>query len=148
MLQPYDSLITQTLCRVLIPWLQLYGLYVLVHGQVSPGGGFVGGVVIGATLLLSLLVYGDGPTSRMITRFATYGEGMGLLLFTAIGILCLLWAGEFLDYGSVRVPGWEGPVRRWTGILLTMVGVYVDVAVVAVAIFYSLSPNNMEPDHD
>jgi len=27
MIQPYDSLIAQTLCRVLIPWLQLYGLY-------------------------------------------------------------------------------------------------------------------------
>lgn len=148
MIQAYDSLIAQTLCRVLIPWLQLYGLYVLVHGQVSPGGGFVGGVVIGATLLLSLLVYGNGPASRMITQFARYGEGMGLLLFAGLGVLCLLWAGEFLNYGSVSVPGWEGPVRRWTGILLTMVGVYVDVAVVAVAIFYSLSPDNMEQGHD
>ena len=148
MIQPYDSLIAQTLCQVLIPWLQLYGLYVLVHGHVSPGGGFVGGVVIGGTLLLSLLVYGNGPVSRMITRFATYGEGMGLLLFAALGTLSLLWAGEFLNYGSVSVPGWEGPVRRWTGILLTMVGVFVDVAVVAVAIFYSLSPDNVEQGHD
>jgi multicomponent Na+:H+ antiporter subunit B len=39
MIQPYDSLIVRTVCKILIPFAQVFALYVLVHGHESPGGG-------------------------------------------------------------------------------------------------------------
>ena len=38
-----ESLIIQTSVRIMVPFIQLYGLYVIVHGHYSPGGGFQGG---------------------------------------------------------------------------------------------------------
>ena len=48
MLEEQQSLIVRTLARVLVPFVQLFGLYVIVHGHSSPGGGFQGGVILGS----------------------------------------------------------------------------------------------------
>ena len=147
--RPHDSLIVQVVSRLLVPILQLYAAYVLFHGQVSPGGGFVGGVAFGATLILVLLVFGNGGGQLFIPRMASYGEGLGLILFAAVGGLCLIGVGEYLNYATLPVWGLDAPWRRSLGILLTMVGVAVDVAVVGVSIFLSLSrPSQEDPSHD
>lgn len=148
MTQPHDSPIVQTLSRVLIPVVQLYALYVLFHGQVSPGGGFVGGVAFAATLILTLLVYGNGAEAHFIEAFMTRADGLGLLIFAGVGALGLVAAGGFLNYGAMPVPGLDGPARRSLGIVLTMIGVAVDVAVVGISIFYSLSISEEGTTHD
>ncbi|NVM57303.1 MAG: sodium:proton antiporter, partial [Desulfobacterales bacterium] len=48
---PHD-LIIKTVCRLLIPFIQLFALYVIAHGHHSPGGGFQGGVILGASIML------------------------------------------------------------------------------------------------
>jgi multicomponent Na+:H+ antiporter subunit B len=45
------DLIVTTICRILIPFIQLFGLYVIAHGHHSPGGGFQGGVILGASII-------------------------------------------------------------------------------------------------
>ena len=44
---PGEDLIIKTAVRLLVPFAQLFGLYVVVHGHYSPGGGFQGGVILG-----------------------------------------------------------------------------------------------------
>ena len=139
MLHPHDSPIVRHLSRVLIPVLQLYALYVVVHGQYSPGGGFVGGVVFGTSLILGLLAFGIGQGQGLAQTVAFRWEGVGLLLFAGVGALCLIGAGEYLNYEALQVPGMDIPLRRWTGILLAQIGVGIDVAATAVSIFFSLS---------
>ncbi len=147
--RPHDSLIVQMVTRALVPVIQLYAAYVVFHGQVSPGGGFVGGVAFGATLLLVLLVFGNGRAARDIRQMAACGEGLGLLLFAAVGGACFIGLGEYLNYASLPVFGMDVPTRRYLGILITMVGVAVDVAVVGISIFFSLSsPASEDPTHD
>ena len=46
-----DIIVTNTV-RLIIPILQIFAFYVLAHGHVSPGGGFQGGVVMGASFIL------------------------------------------------------------------------------------------------
>jgi len=58
MIQPHDSVLVQTLGRLLIPLIQLFGLYVLFFGQYGPGGGFVGGVLLGTSVILAILIFG------------------------------------------------------------------------------------------
>ena len=64
MVRAHDSLIVQTIGRLLIPLIQLFGIYVLCFGQFGPGGGFVGGVIIGTSLVLTLLIFGLGVPGR------------------------------------------------------------------------------------
>ena len=49
MIRPHDSIIVQALGYFIIPMVQIFGLYVLFFGQYGPGGGFVGGVILGTS---------------------------------------------------------------------------------------------------
>ena len=49
---PTDSLIIRQASRIMVPFMQIFALYVIAHGHYSPGGGFQGGVILGASVIL------------------------------------------------------------------------------------------------
>ncbi|PAB57040.1 MnhB domain-containing protein [Anaeromicrobium sediminis] len=51
-----DSIILREILRFLIPLIQVFGIYVILFGHLSPGGGFSGGTIIGASFILYRLV--------------------------------------------------------------------------------------------
>jgi multicomponent Na+:H+ antiporter subunit B len=143
----HDSVIVRTLGRIVIPVAQLFGIYVLVFGQHGPGGGFVGGVILAASMILAVLIFGrDAPDSWLVSK-VLHGDGLGLLIFAGVGGLCLIGGGQFLNYTHLQIPGLEGPSRHYVGILLTQVGVAVDVAVTGVSIAISLSAEDEDVSH-
>ncbi|MEE4660213.1 MAG: MnhB domain-containing protein [Halieaceae bacterium] len=148
MILRHDSVIVRTLGHLLIPIAQLYGCYVIVFGQYGPGGGFVGGVVLAASMILAILIYGMDAEDSRLARLALHGDGLGLLLFAGVGGLCLIGGGQFLNYASLQVPGLDEPARRSLGILLTQVGVALDVAVTGASISISLSSDEDDEGSD
>ena len=148
MIHAYDSILVLTLGRVLIPLAQLFGLYVLFFGQHGPGGGFVGGVILGTSMIVAILIFGHDTSSSRLARTVLHGDGLGLLIFAGVGGLCLIGGGEFLNYANLAVPGLDDATRRYLGILLTQIGVAVDVAVTAVSIVFSLSVENEDENED
>ena len=69
MIDRHQSLIVKTVCRRLVPFIQLFGLYVVIHGHTSPGGGFQGGVILGASFILLAIAYGIEDLDAVI-RFS------------------------------------------------------------------------------
>ena len=136
---PHDSVIVRRLSGGLIPLVQIFAVYILFFGQYGPGGGFVGGVMLGTSLILGILVFGPTDRPTMVAKRITKADGVGLMIFAAVGGLCLIGGGQFLNYAELEVPGLAAPARRFLGILLTQIGVAVDVAVTAISIVYSLS---------
>jgi multicomponent Na+:H+ antiporter subunit B len=145
-IQAHDSILVQTLSRLLIPLIQLFGLYVLFFGQYGPGGGFVGGVLLGTSVILSILVFGPGSSHGAVAKKIIHGDGLGLIIFAGVGGLCLIGGGQFLNYADLEIPGLETASRRYLGILLTQIGVAIDVAVTAISIVISLSFNDHDED--
>ncbi|TKS61816.1 MAG: putative monovalent cation/H+ antiporter, subunit B [Nitrospira sp.] len=139
MIAAHDSLIVHMITRVLLPVIQLYGIYVLFFGQYGPGGGFVGGVIFGASLILTLLVFGARSNENYLAKRALRADGLGLIIYAGIGGLCMIFAGQFLNYSAVPLPGFDPPATRSLGILGTMIGVAVDIAVTSISIVDSLS---------
>jgi len=146
MIQPHDSIIVQSLGRFLVPVVQLFGLYVLFFGQYGPGGGFVGGVILGASMVLAILIFGHDASRSQLAKKLLHGDGVGMLIFAGVGGLCLIGGGEFLNYAHLDIPGLETAARRSVGIILTQVGVAVDVAVSAISIVFSLSAEEIIED--
>ena len=144
MIHPHDSIIVVALGRVVIPLTQLFGLYVIFYGQHGPGGGFVGGVIIATSMILSILVFGMTAPDSSLSRKVLHGDGLGLLIFAGVGGLCLIFGGQFLNYGSIEIAGLEPAARRYVGIQLTQIGVAADVAVTGVSIALSLSSDDGE----
>jgi len=137
---PYD-LIIRTTCRLVIPFIQLFGLYVIAHGHYSPGGGFQGGVILGASIILFAISYDLRSTlQRLSERAGAFLTATGIFIYAGTGALCILLGGNFLDYSALA--GWlgEDPVLvRSHGILIVEIGVGLTVMATMAWIYYVLS---------
>lgn len=69
--EPKNDLILQTIASILVPVILIFGMYVIMNGHISPGGGFSGGAVMGAGLILYLNAFGFKKTERFFT-FKTF----------------------------------------------------------------------------
>jgi multicomponent Na+:H+ antiporter subunit B len=67
MFLPKDDVILQTVSRYVIPVVLMFGIYVVLNGHLSPGGGFSGGAVMGAALILFYNAFGAETVSRFFT---------------------------------------------------------------------------------
>jgi len=93
--QPSDAIKTDTMG--LVGPLVVYGIYIVLHGQLTPGGGFQGGVIL-ATAPLLVYLAGDLPTFKRITShmLVEFGEALGIAGFVGFGFLGLLLGGVFM----------------------------------------------------
>ncbi|MFH1513721.1 MAG: hydrogen gas-evolving membrane-bound hydrogenase subunit E [Bacillota bacterium] len=69
--EPKNDQILQFAARLLVPIVLLFGFYVVMNGHITPGGGFSGGAIMGAGLVLYLNAYGFRKTERFFT-FGTF----------------------------------------------------------------------------
>lgn len=69
--EPKNDTILQRVAFILVPPIIIFGIYVILNGHLSPGGGFSGGAIIGAGLILYLNAYGFKKTERFFT-YKTY----------------------------------------------------------------------------
>ena len=65
--EPKNDIILQASARILVPLILLFGIYIILNGHLSPGGGFSGGAVMGAGLILYLNAFGFKKTERFFT---------------------------------------------------------------------------------
>lgn len=134
MIEKQESIIIKTLCRMLVPFVQMFGLYVIMHGHSSPGGGFQGGVILGSSFILLSLAYGiDEVKRRFSLASLTVFASLGVFLYAGIGVLCVMLGGNFLDYGVLPV---DEP--RSMGMLGIEIGVGITVMAAMVSIFHDL----------
>jgi multicomponent Na+:H+ antiporter subunit B len=137
---PRDLIIT-TACRLLIPFIQLFALYVIAHGHHSPGGGFQGGVILGASIIL-LAISQDLRTAlkRMRERVNGLLCATGVFIYAGTGALCLLLGLNFLDYSALAPILHVDPVAaRSLGILIVEIGVGTSVMATMIWIYNNLS---------
>ena len=135
---PFGSAVLDAACRILVPFVLLFAVYVVAHGHDSPGGGFQGGTILAAAVILIRLVHGQdaiwGLTRIGALRLACGGVGV----FAGIGFLSLLFAGNYLDYGVLPLP-LETVKVRFVGTLGIEIGVAMAVTGVLVLIFDALT---------
>lgn len=141
MISHLEDVIVQTVCRILIPFIQLYGLYVIAHGHYSPGGGFQGGVILGASFILLCVAYDIKEAKRrMSEKLDTMFCSLGLIIYSGIGIVCLVLGGNYLNYSRLGRILPVNPVdARSIGILGIEIGVGIAVMAVMVSIFLDLA---------
>ncbi len=65
--EPEDEVILRSAARILTPLTLVFGLYIILNGHLSPGGGFSGGAVLGAGLILYQNAFGYEKTERFFT---------------------------------------------------------------------------------
>ena len=140
-----EHLILRVISKELIPFVMLFALYVQMHGDYGPGGGFQAGVVFAAAFVLYGLMFGL-KTLRKVAPVAVVGAlvALGLLIYAGTGVAGLLLGGTYLEYGPLA----HDPVHgHHYGIMVIELGVGITVAAVMITVFQSFAGRG-EPEQD
>ena len=107
--------IIRTIANILFPFTMIFGLYIIAHGHLTPGGGFQGGAVVASGCVMLLVAYGSRWVFIRIKekRLAAF-ESMGAIGFITVALLGLVFstvffgnflAGSDLLFGSTPATG-------------------------------------------
>jgi len=90
------SKIVKTAASTIFVFTLIYGLYVIAHGHLTPGGGFQGGAVVASGLVMLIVVFGSSWTMKKIKEEnLSILESFGAIGFIGLGFLGLLFTGIF-----------------------------------------------------
>ena len=90
---PEGGFILRASADLLFPLLLVVGLYIVLHGHLTPGGGFQGGVILAAAFFVGVLAR---PRQRLDHGVISVIEGLAGAAFIGIGLWALFADGEFL----------------------------------------------------
>ena len=130
--------IVRTISRLLFPFMVLFGVGVVLHGHLTPGGGFQGGVIIAASFVMLWLAYSleQSPIEFKLFRTEVL-EAIGGLTLATVGLIGLVMGvGKF--FGHVLPLGILGNLLSGGDLPLLNIGVGVEVAASIVLVFYAM----------
>ncbi|MDI6765350.1 MAG: MnhB domain-containing protein [Bacteroidota bacterium] len=143
MVKKSSSIIVGIVSRAIVPFIQLFALYVIVHGHSSPGGGFQGGALLGASILLLRLTVGrEGSELVFPERMGTPMSGFGVFIYAFVGVAAMIGGGVYLNYAFLPIGGMQPAELRSLGILLVETGVGIGVMATMIVIFDDIAKGN------
>jgi multicomponent Na+:H+ antiporter subunit B len=97
------SLIVKRITRYTVGLIMLFGIYIVLHGHLTPGGGFAGGVIIALSFIHLVLAFGREEAKKSVPEEKMYlGESLGGLMFLGIALFGLLNGIFFLNFFSSK----------------------------------------------
>lgn len=136
------SPVGMTAVRLVIPLVFAFGIYLILHGAVLPGGGFQGGVVIGASFILMALIFGHVPMSDWLDeRIVVWALSIGVGTFVLVAIGGIAFGGTLFQVDVV-------PTSPVYVIDVIEIGIGVLVGAVVTALVLSLALGFVEEDAD
>lgn len=123
-----DEVILRCVSRILIPCVLVFGLCSLLNGHVSPGGGFSGGAILGAALILYAVAFGNQAVRRFFP--------MRVYNIVRISGLCI-YAGLFGTYIFLGANGIESDLAHYIVLVIDVaVGLVVMSTIYGFYSFY------------
>jgi multicomponent Na+:H+ antiporter subunit A len=138
--------ILQTSTRALFHTILLFSIWMLFVGHNAPGGGFIGGLIAAAALVLRVLAYGADDLRRLVPVQAETVLGVGAALAVGTGIAGFAIEGSFLGAGMLDV---HLPVLgdlHIGSVLLFDIGVYLVVVGLGLVLVRTLTGDADQTD--
>ncbi|BES65816.1 hypothetical protein SANA_22550 [Gottschalkiaceae bacterium SANA] len=110
-----QSILVITISRIMLPFVFLYGFYIILHGDLSPGGGFQGGAILATGFLLTYFIDDERRVdlNRLLRR-----EKLLYLSILLTGSLSVITRGEL--FTNFLSPDFPLEVRRIFFLLLNV----------------------------
>jgi multicomponent Na+:H+ antiporter subunit B len=126
----------------MIPFIQLFSLYVIIHGASGPGGGFQGGVVFGSSFILYVVVFDiTRGRKKLPESLNTALSSLGLYIYAGLGLLCIIVSSgvaQYLNYGFLPFTS-HFEENRAVSIELVEIGIGITVMAIMISIFFDLA---------
>jgi len=93
------TLIVKTITRLTVGLILLYGIYIVLHGHLTPGGGFAGGLIIALSFIHLMLAFGKDVALKKVSEpIASLFESIGAVLFLSIALIGFAGGYFFLNF--------------------------------------------------
>ena len=141
-----NDIILRVIAKLMVPFMLVFALYVQLHGDFGPGGGFQAGVMAAAGIIFYAIIFGLASGERLVPGWVVEKIlAAGVLLYVGVGVAGMLLGGNFLDYFVLAHDPVHGQHR---GILLVEAGVGLAVAGVMLKIFYLFAGRGRVDEED
>lgn len=101
--------IVRTVCKLVIPIILMFGIYVVLNGHLSPGGGFSGGAIMASGLIIYAIVWGEEKASKALPK-----KVLSIVVLCALGFYALSKTYSFFTGAnhihSIISPGTPGRI--------------------------------------
>jgi len=131
------SKIVRTISTFLVMFIFIYGLYLIMHGHLTPGGGFQGGAVFASGVALLIVAFGSHNVHQKLKEHhLSILESSGALIFIglAFGGIATIFFYNFLVgspiFGHIPPTG-SNPGDIWTGGVIPLMNIGVGLKVLA-----------------
>lgn len=131
------SKIVRTISNILFLFIFIFGLYIIMHGHVTPGGGFQGGAIIASGIAIIIVAFGSSNVQkRLKVHHLSILESGGALIFIGLAFagLATVFFYNFLVgsalFGHIP-PFGPNPGDIWTGGVIPFMNISVGLKVMA-----------------
>jgi multisubunit Na+/H+ antiporter MnhB subunit len=123
------TIIVKNVSALLAGLVFLYGCYIILHGHLTPGGGFAGGTIIAGSFIL--LVIANGIQYFRLKKEkeeSSLAEGAGIICFLLLAVAGLFFTGKvfFANFFTKGVPG-----ELFSAGVVPLMNVFVGIEVAA-----------------
>lgn len=101
------TIIVKTIASWVKVLIFLFGIYIILFGHLTPGGGFAGGVILASSYVLLMLAFGrEFVQKNMPLMLVSKLDCLGAFMFALIAILGLVFVGTFfVNFLQKYLPG-------------------------------------------
>lgn len=93
------SLIVKTISRLVVPFIVIFGFYIVLYGHLTPGGGFAGGVILACSVVLLVLAFGKETALRIVSeKSAAVWDCLGAFAFLFVALLGFRMGNFFYNF--------------------------------------------------
>ncbi|MEN8227127.1 MAG: MnhB domain-containing protein [Bacteroidota bacterium] len=116
----------------------MYGIYIILHGHLTPGGGFAGGAIIAGAFILLILAFGSSALKLKKEVAGTSNtESLAILMVTILAMMALL-LGAKVFFSNFLPKGTPGELLSAGAIPLYNIFIGIEVAGAILTIFLAL----------
>ncbi len=147
-----DKIILNSLSKILLPILFIFGLYIHFYGDITPGGGFQSGVIF--AMFFTLFSFIKGANDFEVTSLKRAKNDLigcvGFAMFFLVSFISIFFNGNFLDYSWLAKI--FGKNSHFVGIFITefaiMLLVFSSVNRIINTLFATLKSDNILSDSE
>ena len=94
------TLIVKTVTRITLGFILLYGIYIALNADSSPGGGFAGGVIIALSFVHIMLAFGKEVALKRLHSYALRFA----ISIASLAFLYMIMTGPRRGYSHIAIP--------------------------------------------
>ena len=132
--------IFKRIAAIFVPFICIFGFYVILHGASSAGGSFAGGIILGLAFIVYATVYGvEEGKSKLPSKVLNLVESYGTLFYVLVGLVGVFRGAPFLSNKLAGISlGRPGSIFSGGLISILGIGVGIRVANTMITLFFTM----------